>query len=59
MKNKQSVVAYKFFSYSAPYCRESKIQHPTSRMVGTLEYVPADNSYFLPRTHGKKLSAYM
>ena len=30
----------KIFNHSAPYCRESKIQHPTSIVVGTLKYAP-------------------
>ena len=36
-------ITYKFFNYSAPYCGESKIQHPTSRVVGigTLKYATA------------------
>ena len=34
-------ITYKFFNYSAPYCKVSKIQHPTSRVVGTLNYAPA------------------
>ena len=33
-------ITYKFFNYSAPYCRDSKIQHPTSRVVGTFKYAP-------------------
>ena len=42
MKNSKFwVKTYKFFNYAAPYCRESKIQHPTSRIVGTLKYAPA------------------
>ena len=32
---------YNLFNCSAPYCRESNIQHPTSRVVGTLKYDPA------------------
>ena len=32
---------YKFFNFLAPYCRESKIQHPTCRVVGIPKYAPA------------------
>ena len=38
---------YKFFIYSAPYCRVSKIQHPTSRVVGTLKYACGSLSHWL------------
>ena len=31
---------YKFLDFSAPYCRESKIQHPTCRVVGIPKYAP-------------------
>ena len=52
MKNKQSL-GYKIQilqNYSAPYGRESKIQHPTSRVVGTLTYAPALHvHYYFPR----------
>ena len=30
----------KFFNYSEPYFRVSKIQHPTSRVVETFKYAP-------------------
>ena len=36
MKNKQ------FFNYLASYFRESKTQHPTSRVAGTLKYASAE-----------------
>ena len=32
---------HKFWNFSAPYCRESKIQHPTCRVVGITKYAPA------------------
>ena len=32
--------------YSAPNCRESKIQHLTSRVVGTLKYAPGAGHWF-------------
>ena len=31
---------YKFLNFSAPYCRVSKIQHPTCRLVGIPKYAP-------------------
>ena len=31
---------YKFLNFSAPYCRESNIQHPTCRVVGIPKYAP-------------------
>ena len=33
-------VKHKFLNFSAPYCRESKIQHPTCRVVGIPKYAP-------------------
>ena len=41
--SKYKVKIHKFFSYSAPYCRESKILHPTSRAVGAPKYAPGWN----------------
>ena len=36
-----TVKHYKFLNFSAPYCRESKTQHPTCRVVGIPKYAPA------------------
>ena len=33
-------VKHIFLNFSAPYCRESKIQHPTCRVVGIPKYAP-------------------
>ena len=44
-KNEQILVYnIQFFNYSAPYYNTKvEIQHPTSRVVGTLKYVPVPN----------------
>ena len=31
---------------SAPYCRESKVQHRTGRVVGTPKYAPGGDGKF-------------
>ena len=33
-------ITYNVFSYLEPFCREPKIQIPTSRVVETLKYAP-------------------
>ena len=41
MKNMQILrKRYKFLNFSAPYCRESRIQHPTCRVVEIPKYAP-------------------
>ena len=45
-KSKFYGITYKFFNYPAPYCRVSKNQHPTGRVVGTLKYAPGSLRYW-------------